>query len=82
MTRMKAPPLEWQAPNGAMWLLARHVIHLECLRCGVHRALAIDANGGRLASKYDGYPDGYLQEPGTGRPDYDNLRLWLAGRRR
>lgn len=60
-------PADWTAPNSAYWSMCWDIVHLLCDDCGTWRHIAIDYEGGVLASKYV-HPDGYLMDEGQERP--------------
>jgi hypothetical protein len=71
-------PDDWVLPNSDLWYGARYVVHLRCLRCTTHRAIAIDHRGNLLVARYQ-HPEGYLLAKGEPRVAPEELRLWLAG---
>lgn len=71
-------PDDWPMPDSDLWYGARYILHLQCLRCGTCRALAMDWRCKMLRSVYYNRPDGYLGEPGDTSRVPQRARLSLV----
>ncbi len=74
--RQSYAPADWEP--SPLFVGAKHVLHLSCMRCGTWRHVATDHRGYLLASRYE-WPDWYLRR-GDGRPTGEDLRLWQVKR--